>query len=181
MHRLVGHDRHVEALRPRRFSARRLRRATGCSIRPTPTASSAAMPRTAVGSSQAWLTSTVSSTSSPRPRRIAAHVGDVLRRVALPILSLKTLWRRASISARPRRRRARRRRWPASTAPAAQSRTAPPSSACTGRPRRWPWASSRAVSTRRLGERSCPAPTGRHALHRGVDAGGILPSSSGAM
>ena len=57
------------------------------------------MPRTAVGSSQAWLTSTVSITSSPRPWRIACTWAMSAAGSRLPILSLKTRWRRASTNA----------------------------------------------------------------------------------
>ena len=74
----------------RRASAARLARATGCSTRATPAASSAAMPHLAVLSSHAWFTSTRTLARSPSARLIAATCATSSAGVRAPIFSLKS-------------------------------------------------------------------------------------------
>ncbi|MNH06687.1 hypothetical protein D3C79_660630 [compost metagenome] len=124
----------------------RLMREIGCSIRSMPLSPSTWQARRAWDSSQYWLTSTRTLALSPSSRLIATTCLRSCATGLAPIFSLNTRWRRISsmcwASAMSR-----------AVSPLARvqatsrlSRTRPPSSSLTGRPRRLPCASSKALS-----------------------------------
>ncbi|MCY1448403.1 hypothetical protein D9M71_650660 [compost metagenome] len=130
----------------RRIWPPRLIREIGCSIRSMPFSPSTWQPRMACDSSQYWLTSTRTLAWSPRAFLIATTCLRSCSSGLAPIFSLKMRWRRiSSICSASAMSRA--------VSPLARvqatsrlSRTRPPSSSLTGRPRRLPWASSSALS-----------------------------------
>ncbi len=131
----------------RRARPTRLWRAMGCSIRAMPLSPSVAQARWATPSSQAWLTSTRTLARSPRARLMAIAWATSASTSPAPIFSLKCRWRRRS-SIRPASSMSR----PVSPLARVQATSRlscrrPPSSSLTARPRRLPWASSKAVST----------------------------------